>query len=317
MSITITTPMVAKVDIKVLKLTNDSVFYKHVSESIFCSDVRSFGSKFSQLRSFCRTGIFTGTCNVLLTITLWDHYAEEFNLPRIQSNSVLRPSNFSSAYDWDRGIREYLRECSRKPVNQPVTKFTVGSKVILKNTGGIYPTYEGWIKKNGINECQWISGEASLDDNTHYTILKIAPHEAGSITQLAFIVNEEGRGYIIDCNEKCLQLVTPNVNPCQEIALETGKVGTLKFKYTGEKQMKTLTKYQGTLITSVTLLNGIDVSELTEADFITKIQGIQSEIKGYDGLPKSTHVSSRVKQLKEDLDAVVKLMDETLGAESK
>lgn len=109
------------------------------------------------------------------------------------------------------------------------------------------------------------------------------------------------------------------VNPCNEIELQP----------LGEEQMNdtpmrgcsntsapinTLDKYRGKGIVTVTLVDGVDSSTLTEHQFFSKIQRVQEELKNLKLLPASTYVTKRTASLTLDLKSLVTLMDDTLTA---
>ena len=98
-------------------------------------------------------------------------------------------------------------------------------------------------------------------------------------------------------------------NLCNEIYLEPlgEPMNTLPNP---PKQL--LHKYVTQNIATVTLVNGVDVKDLTEADFFQKIKVFQEELTELSKLPNSKYVAKRVSNLSNDLDSLVKLMDASL-----
>ena len=74
-----------------------------------------------------------------------------------------------------------------------------------------------------------------------------------------------------------------------------------------------MNKYKDTLVTKVTLVKGMDVTEMTEQDFLSVIRELQDDKKSYEGLPESTHISKVLNELDAGINSVVKLLDSNLG----
>lgn len=85
---------------------------------------------------------------------------------------------------------------------------------------------------------------------------------------------------------------------------------------TEEKQMLNIDKYKDELISNVTLVHGADVSTMTAEDFYRKLEQLQQKQEALKALPKnSKYISAQLKQVEDDISALVDLMDITLNVE--
>lgn len=290
----LTRSQLRRIEDRLLELTNDSNYYSHVCDVLQESNV-SLVTRFTMLRNL-RLSCNNARHNTWLTILLWNHYAEEFDLPRLPEDTLIEilsktPSNADFRYKIDRILSNL--EVSKEPEG-----LFLGALVKTKG-----------LKPGDVVKCVISAKSATIFEiggDYHLVRSKLTGYPA---------VQVGGRTY---SDTLCSRFIhVPNIpeyngNPCQEITLSNSNE-----TINGEQTMNTLSKYKDTLVTKVTLVNGIDVTEFTEQDFLSKIRQIQNDIKGYEGLPESKHVSAKVKQLEDDLSTIVKLMDSELSAKRK